>query len=68
MRLGLKQEADLTLKLLVYLPFENTKHFERDEIESSESVCSRHHGAFKHNRRKKRLVFNKHVLHIINIV
>ena len=50
------------------VPFQDTKYFKRNKIEILVSVCSRHHGTFKHYRRHDRLVLNQELIHIVDVV
>ena len=50
------------------VPFQDTKYFKRNKIEILVSVCSRHHGTFKHDRRHDRLVLHQQLIHIVDVV
>ena len=65
---SLKKKSNVTLELLVNVPFQDTKYFKRNKIEILVSVCSRHHGTFEHNRRQNRLVLHQELIHIVDVV
>ena len=62
---SLKQQPQVTVKLLMYFAFKNPKYFERYKIEILVCVSPRHHGTFEHYWRHESLVLHEQLTDVV---